>query len=120
MATFTIQLHNLRFFAAHGMFEEERAAGNEFEVNIALTIKAPKKKVKSLEHTINYAEVYRIAKEIFSERSQLLETLGMEIGEVLKAQFPSINQLSVDIKKLNPPIIGFTGSVGVRYEKTYK
>ena len=102
------------------MFEEERAAGNEFEVNIALTIKAPKKKVQSLEHTINYAEVYRITKELFSKRSRLLETMAMEIAEVLKAQFPSINQLSIDIKKLNPPITGFTGSVGVRYEKSYK
>ena len=120
MASFIIQLHNLRFFAEHGMYEAERAVGNEFEANIALEIKAPKEKIKSLEDTINYAEVYRITKEIFSERKPLLETLAMEIAEELKKEFSSIKNLSIRIIKLNPPITAFTGSVSVSYSKSYK
>ena len=119
-AYFTIQLNNLRFFAEHGMYEEERAVGNEFEVNISLEVKAPKEKIKSLEDTINYAEVYRIVNEIFSMRKPLLETLAMEIAEELKKEFSSIKSLSVQIIKLNPPITSFTGSVSVTYERSYK
>lgn len=119
-ASFTIQLNNLRFFAEHGMYEEERAVGNEFEVNISLEVKAPKEKIKSIEDTINYAEVYRLTKEIFSKRKTLLETLAMEIAEVLKQEFSSIKRLSIQIIKRNPPITSFTGSVSVSYNKEYE
>ena len=119
-ASFVIQINNLRFFAEHGMYEEERAVGNEFEVNISLEIKAPKEKIKSLEDTINYTEVYRLTKEIFSTRKPLLETLAMEIAEVLKSQFPAIKILSIQILKLNPPITSFTGSVGITFNKSFK
>ena len=102
------------------MYEEERAVGNEFEVDISLSIKAPKDKIKSLQDTVNYAEVYRITKELFSTRRPLLETLAMEIAEALKEQFSEIREISIAIKKLNPPIIGFTGYVGVKYERSYK
>jgi dihydroneopterin aldolase len=118
-STFTIQLNNLRFFAPHGHYEEEGQTGNEFEVNIALTAKAPKTKVTSLEEVINYAEVYSIAKGIFLNRKALLETLAMEIAEELKQQFPSIKKISVQIIKLHPPITAFSGSVAVTYKTSY-
>lgn len=119
-STFTIQLHNLRFFGAHGMYEQEAVAGNEFEVNMALTLKAAKTILTKLEDTINYAEVYRIAEEIFSVRKNLLETLAQEIAEALKQQFPSLKKISIQIIKLNPPITAFTGSVSVTFQKSFK
>lgn len=119
-ASFTIQLHNLRFFAAHGMYAEEEYAGAEFEVNISLTLKSPKTKLASLEETINYAEVYRITGEVFSVRKNLLETLSVEIAEALKQEFPAIKKIAVQIAKLHPPIESFTGAVSVTYNKRYK
>jgi 7,8-dihydroneopterin aldolase/epimerase/oxygenase len=119
-STFTIQLNSLRFFAAHGLYAEERQAGNEFEVNLSLTLKAAKVKVVSLEETINYAEVYRLVNERFAVRTNLLETLAMEIAEELKQQFPAIRKISVHITKLHPPITAFTGSVSVTYNRSYK
>lgn len=115
-----IQLHHLRFVGEHGMYEEERKVGNEFEVNVSLEVKAPKEKLTSLDGTINYAEVHRIVKEVFSERKLLLETLVMEMAGQLKLNFPSIKKISIQIMKLNPPITSFVGSVSVTYEKTYK
>jgi 7,8-dihydroneopterin aldolase/epimerase/oxygenase len=119
-STFIIQLKDLRFFGAHGLYAEERRAGNEFEVNLSLAVKAPKAKIVSLEETINYAEVYRLLNERFAIRTNLLETLAMEIAEELKQQFPAIRKISVQITKLDPPIAAFTGSVSVTYNKSYK
>ena len=119
-SSFTIQLQNLRFFAEHGMYEEEKSAGNAFEVNLSIEIRAPKQKLISLEQTINYAEVFRITQAIFSKRKYLLETLAMEIADALKTQFPAIKKIAVQIRKLNPPITSFTGSVSVSYERTFK
>lgn len=119
-SSFTIQLNNIRFYAEHGLYAEEAQVGVEFELNISLTVKAPKVKVTSLEQTVNYAEVYRIVKEVFSVRKNLLETLATEMAEELKQQFPEIKKVSVQIIKLHPPIISFAGSVSVTYKKSFK
>jgi 7,8-dihydroneopterin aldolase/epimerase/oxygenase len=118
--SFTIQLHNLRFFACHGVFEEEQLAGNEFEVNISLKIKSPKGKTVSIEDTINYAEVYEVVREIFSVRTALLETLAMEMAGALKKKFPSIKKLQIQLIKLHPPITSFSGSISVTYNQSFK
>lgn len=120
MASFIVQLHGLRFFAKHGVYEEERSTGNEFEVNISLKVKAPKENVSSLQQTVNYAEVYRLTKEIFLTPTPLLETLAQEIARTIKQAFPSVKKISVQIIKRHPPIVSFTGSVSVRFQKTYK
>lgn len=120
MASFTISLSNLRFFANHGVYAEEQLLGNEFEVNLSMEMKAPKEKISGINQTINYAEVYRITKEVFSKREPLLETIAMSVAEALKDAFPSINSVSIQICKLHPPITGFTGSVSVAYQKKYK
>lgn len=120
MALFTIQLHQLRFRAGHGLYEEEQCVGNDFEVNLSLTVVAPKEKLTSLEKSINYADVYHLTKTVFEKREQLLETLAMTIAERIKEQFPSLQKIAVQIIKLHPPITSFTGSVSVTYNKEYE
>jgi|SRR5437764_1064968 dihydroneopterin aldolase len=117
---FIIELKNLRFFADHGMFQEEIKVGNEFEVDITLKCKAPKKEITSLDQTVNYVEVYRIIQEEFKTRRSLLETTAMKIAEKIEEQFEELEQLVICIRKLNPPIINFSGSVGITYTKTFK
>lgn len=117
---FTIELKNLRFFAEHGMYPEEVKVGNEFEVDVVIACRSPKKKITSIEQTVNYVEVYRILQEEFSQRKFLLETLAMEIADKIEVQFPDIEKISISIRKLNPPITNFSGSVAVVYSKTFK
>jgi dihydroneopterin aldolase len=117
---FTIELMGLRFFAEHGMYREEVSVGNEFEVNVSIYCKAPKKEITSITQTVNYVEVYRIIQEYFHIRRQLLEESAMEIADQLKQQFEAIESIRITIKKLNPPIINFTGTVGITYSKEFK
>lgn len=118
-ASFTIQLHDLQFSAFHGVYKEEARVGNQFEVNISLTIDAPEEKVLNIDETINYATVYGIVKELMAHRQALLETLAMEMAETLKRHFPAVLKTVIQIKKLQPPIAAFTGSVSVTYTKDY-
>jgi dihydroneopterin aldolase len=80
----------------------------------------PKHIITSIEQTVNYVEIYRIVEERFSEYKNLLETCAMEICEALHEQFSEIRRVSISIKKINPPITNFTGSVGVFYSKEFK
>ena len=118
--SFTIQLHNLRFFAGHGIYEEEQSVGNEFELNISMDIEAPDEVITNIHETINYASVYEIAKRIFSDQKPLLETLAMEIAKAIKEEFQLLQRIQVQIIKLHPPITGFIGSVSVTYNKEFR
>ncbi len=119
-AQFLIELKGLRFFAEHGMYQEEVLVGNEFEVSVSLACKAPKKEINSINQTINYVEVFRIVQQVFNTRTQLLEKCAMQISEELYKQFPEILKTVISIYKLHPPITNFSGSVGVVYSKEFK
>lgn len=116
----TIELKGLRFFGEHGMYQEERKVGNQFEIDLEVSYKVPKQIITEIEQTVNYVEIYRIVEEQFSEYRNLLETCAMEICQSLHEHFSEIKKVSISIKKINPPITNFTGSVGVSYSKEFK
>src|SRR2546423_14925460 len=95
---FTIELKNLRFFADHGMYLEEIKVGNEFEVDITIVCKSPKKEITSLDQTVNYVEIYRIIQEEFQIRRHLLETCAMKMAEKIQDQFTDIENLVIQIR----------------------
>jgi dihydroneopterin aldolase len=102
------------------MYEEEKRVGNEFEVDVSIACKSPKKHVTSIEQTVDYTEVYRILQEEFAERQFFIETVAMKVADKLKHQFPEIETVKISIRKLNPPITNFSGSVGITYSKSFK
>jgi 7,8-dihydroneopterin aldolase/epimerase/oxygenase len=115
---FNIELKGLRFFAGHGMYEEEYKVGNEFEVDISIDTLAPELQINSLAQTVDYVAVYRIVQEEFRIRQYYIETCAMQIADKLELQFPQINKIIISIRKLNAPITNFTGSVGVTYTRS--
>jgi dihydroneopterin aldolase len=117
---FTIELNRLRFFAGHGMYEEEMKVGNEFEVDISIACASPDKTITSIDQTVDYVDVYKIVQEEFAERKFLLETCAMKIAEKVQLKFPLIEKIHISIRKLNPPITNFSGSVGITYSKEFK
>jgi dihydroneopterin aldolase len=112
----TIHLHNLIFHAHHGLFAEEQLLGNDFEVNISIKHLPAKEKIISLEQTINYVAVHELVKQRMKQPTPLLETLAQEICEAILAKFSLAEEVFFSIKKLNPPIINFQGSVGISFE----
>ena len=102
------------------MYEEEKRVGNEFEVDVSIACKSPRKIITSIGQTVNYAEVYRILQEEFAQRQFLLETVAMKVADELKHQFPEIESVKISIRKLNPPITNFSGSIGITYSRIFK
>ena len=115
----TVELRSLRFFGEHGMYAEEKKVGNEFEVDVLITFKAPDEPISAIQDTVNYVEVYRVVEKEMKEQKQLLETCAMRICDDLQPIFPHIQKAYVSIKKMTPPITNFTGSVGVSYVREY-
>ena len=115
---FTINLHNLIFHSYHGIHEEERILGNEFEVNVSLTF-ITDEYIATLEQTINYAAIYKIIKQRMQITTPLLETLVQDLTEAIRAFDNQIKSISVSVEKKNPPIPNMEGSVSVHYEKDF-
>jgi 7,8-dihydroneopterin aldolase/epimerase/oxygenase len=115
---FTINLHNLIFHSYHGIHEEERILGNEFEVNVSLSF-ITDEYITKLEQTINYAAIYEIIKQRMQTATPLLETLVQDLTEAIRAYDNRIKSVSVAVEKKNPPMPNMEGSVSVHYKKDF-
>ncbi len=115
----TIELKKLHFFAFHGLYEEEKKTGNEFEVNLSVDYKPDTVVISEIADTINYAKLFDLVKAEMQKPRGLLETLAMEIVELIHSLYPQIIKAEISITKLYPPIAAFTGSVGVKYSKSW-
>jgi 7,8-dihydroneopterin aldolase/epimerase/oxygenase len=111
---FSIALKKLRFIAFHGVHEEEKLLGNEFEVTVSVQFNEAGK-VVALDDTINYATVFAMVKQRMEIPTALLETVAQDIAQALKAMDSRVGQVSVSIDKLRTPIQGLTGSASVTY-----
>ena len=101
------------------MYPEERKVGNQFEVDISIVCPSPVETITSIDQTVNYVDVYSITQDVFSTHSYLLESCAMNIAEKLSERYPLIEELTISIRKLNPPITNFSGSVGVTYSRKF-
>ena len=110
----TIELSHLRFYAYHGVYEEEKKTGGWFEVNVQVNINSKNFPVQSLDDTIDYTKLYLLVQEIMHTATPLLETVAGGIAKKILDEFSSASGAEVQIKKLNAPIAAFEGEVGVR------
>jgi dihydroneopterin aldolase len=115
----TVELNQLRFFAYHGLYAEERRTGNEFEVNLRADYEPLQEVVEDISDTINYATLFELVKYQMLQPADLLETVVMNIANAIHTSFPAIKRIEITIAKLHPPIATFTGSVAVKFSRDY-
>jgi dihydroneopterin aldolase len=115
---FTINLHKLIFFSFHGIHEEERILGNDYEVNVSISINEASQ-IDGLEQTVNYASLYQLIKQRMSVPTPLLETLAQDLAMQIHESDKRIRSISVSIEKKYPPLTNIRGSVSVTYTKNF-
>ncbi len=115
----TIHLYNLKFYSYHGVQEEEKLLGNEYEVNAEVQFHEEHEIINSLSQTINYVEIFEIIKERMLIPSKLLETVVMDIGNTIHEKYDYVRRINISLKKTHPPIEGIEGSVGVSWHKEF-
>lgn len=109
-----VGIYDASFFAAHGFYPEEQLTGNRFLVTIEVAFEAGSElTTDNIGHTINYEQLYAIAEEEMKQTRQLLETLAQAMAGRIQQQFLFVQQLTVSIKKLNPPLRGNVAWSGV-------
>jgi 7,8-dihydroneopterin aldolase/epimerase/oxygenase len=116
----TISLTNLRFFAYHGLYEEEKKTGNQFDLELFVSYIPPSGTITDISDTINYVSLYELLKKEMQQPRGLLETLAMEIADKIHHDFPMIKRIELSVVKTQPPIAQFAGKVGVKYVKEFE
>jgi dihydroneopterin aldolase len=115
----TIHLHNLLFHSYHGIHEEEKVLGNDYEVNADVTFHEEVLEITSIRQTIDYIELYEIIRQRMTIATPLLETIVTDIGNCLREKYDNLRSINIRLTKLNPPIENFRGSVGVTLQKVF-
>ncbi len=114
----TIHLHSMIFHSFHGMFKEEKVLGNDFEVSMDVTIDAPDM-ITRLHQSVDYVALHAIIREVMDESTPFLETVVQVLATRVGLFDKKIKSVTVTVKKLNPPIANFQGTVGITYSKEF-
>lgn len=110
----TISVEGMEFFAYHGCFKEEQIIGNRFLVDIiAETDTTEAESSDDLTKTLNYQEVFILAREEMSIKSRLIEHVARRILDRLMKEHPEVVSATVKLSKMNPPVGGRVERVSI-------
>ena len=110
-----ILLRGLRAVGVHGVNPEEKARAQPWEVDLELELDlAQAGATDNLADTVDYGGVcVAVERIIIGERHELLERLAQRIAECVLRE-PLIDAVTVEIRKLRPPVPVDVSTSGVR------
>ncbi|HTZ42647.1 MAG TPA: dihydroneopterin aldolase [Jatrophihabitans sp.] len=119
MSTDLIRLAGLRVRGRHGVFDFERAEGQDFVVDVALELDTgPAARSDDLADTVHYGELAEaLAAVIGGEPVNLLETLAARLAEVCLAD-RRVAAATVTVHKPQAPIPLSFADVAVTIRRT--
>lgn len=110
----TIVIKDIRLKAFHGVLPQERTVGGDFVVNVRVDYPfATAMQTDQVEHTLNYAVLYRLVRREMAVPSQLLEHVAGRILRAIRTRFPEAGRVELSVTKLNPPMGGQCAGAGV-------
>ena len=117
----TVKVENLKIYAFHGCMKEEKVIGSDYLVNICAVCSVGKKAFEDeIGGTVDYGDLARIAIREMSIRSKLLEAVVNRIISSCFNEISVLEEISVNISKLNPPINADVEAVSVSMDKKRK
>ena len=100
-----IRLEGLRVFGHHGVFDHERGNGQDFVIDLVLSVSAERAaQTDDVADTVHYGEVAdAVAQIVAGDPVNLIETLAEHIADRVLA-FPGVFVVRVTMHKPQAPI----------------
>lgn len=112
-----IKINNIKTYSFIGCMDEEKKIGSEYETNIKINFICTFEELNdNLKETVDYVIVSKVVNDEMMNKSNLLETVIYRIGNKLLSIDDKISSVAVEIKKMNPPIVGVAQFVSVKEE----
>ena len=110
---FLTQIHG---FGYHGLFEHERRDGQDFFVDVALSVDlTAAAKSDSIDDTVNYAEITDlVVAEITSDPVSLIEKLAGRIAERILKNHVKVSTVTITVHKPQAPVAAQLKDIAVQ------
>ena len=104
MANYQVSIDDIRIFAFHGFYPEERILGNWYTLDVLVESESQPNFSDDIANTIDYSQIYLICKQVMAIPVDLLETVAENIAKKIKAELSEEVAILVQISKENPPM----------------
>lgn len=114
-----IRIKNLKIFAYHGVYEQEKEKGQIFGVSAVLYTDIEKAGANDdIADTVDYGAVSLFIAEFMREnRFDLLEAVAGRLAEAILFEFPAVKKIELEVDKPDAPIPLHFDSVSVKIER---
>lgn len=115
-----LRLCNMRFFAYHGLYPEENALGQNYEVDLELCGDFGQAgREDNIDAALNYPDIYAlVAAVVTGEPCKLVEALAERIAQKVGSHYAPID-LVVRVRKPNPPIAAHFDGIEIEMHRSY-
>lgn len=115
MRSDSILITGLEFYAYHGASDQEQTVGHRYQVDVRLTVDTRLAGGSDrLTDTVNYSRVAKRLLEVGTqEQYRLLEALAARMVAAVFADFPAVEGITLQVRKMVPPMNAILASVGV-------
>lgn len=110
-----IHVHNLESLGHHGVYDDERAEGRRFAIDIDVEADTSRAGASdTLRDTIDYRDIASIAVDVMNGPSRhLIEKLGEEICQRILREIPRAASVRITIRKKATGVPGDPEWVGI-------
>ncbi len=110
-----IGLEKVEFYGYHGFYPEERTIGGRYQIDIEVSVDLDRDHWEdNIGETVNYEKLHQICLDEMNIQQKLIETVALRILNRTKALGESVQSVSIQLRKLNPPIKGQIRSAFVK------
>jgi len=101
-----IKIKDLKVYANHGVYEEEKKVGQDFFVSTTLYLDTRRAGLSDdLQDSVSYGEVSRFINSYMKANTfDLLETVAEKLAKELLIKFDKIKEVQLEVKKPQAPI----------------
>ena len=111
-----IRIKNASFYAYHGVQTDEQTLGGKFEIDVEIQADLlAAMQSDNLKRTIDYEAVYAFVQQsVTAKKYYLIEALAHTIVEGIIHSFPTVEVVTVNVRKPHPPVKGVVDYVEVQ------
>jgi dihydroneopterin aldolase len=104
MANYQVSIDDIRIFAFHGLYPEERILGNWYTLDVVVESESQPNFSDDIANTIDYSQIYAICNQVMANPVDLLETVAETIAQKIRTELSQEVAVLVQISKENPPM----------------
>jgi dihydroneopterin aldolase len=113
-----IEIEGMEFYAYHGYYPSEKKIGSRYLVNVQIrTDCSGAANTDDLDQALDYQNIYDLIKTEMATPSSLLEHVCQRMLNAIHQAFPAIDQATVKLSKMNPPLGGMIEKVSITLSK---